>query len=394
MAGSLEGVRIVDLSNVVSGPMAVQMLADQGADVVKVEQQITGDISRHMGQERGGVTAMFAVLNRNKRSIALNLKQAEGREILFDLVKNADVLVQNFRPGTMDRMGIGYDVLKKLNPNLIFTAISGFGEDGPYSKRRVYDPVIQGVTGFADCQGAPRSGVPELIRNIVCDKATALTAAQAITAALFARERGGGGQYIEISMMDAGLAFLWPDGMWNNTMTGDGIRPMPSLSEAYRVTKTRDGFVTYLCVSDAEWQAMCRAIKKPELGTDPRYATIPDRLGHLAEVVEFLDAELAKWTTDDICARMDAEEVPYARVNALSEVHKDPQVRHRESLAEVDHPFGGPMRMPKPPARFSGTPSSIRHLSPMLGQHSDEILSELGRTAEQIAAYHAAGIVD
>jgi crotonobetainyl-CoA:carnitine CoA-transferase CaiB-like acyl-CoA transferase len=160
MAGALEGVHIIDLSNVVSGPMAVQMLADQGADVIKVEQPKTGDISRMSGQERGGITAMFAVLNRNKRSIALNLSEAEGREILFDLVRDADVIVQNYRPGTMDRMGIGYAVLCKINPDLIFASISGFGDDGPYANRRVYDPVIQGVTGFAACQAAPHSDRP------------------------------------------------------------------------------------------------------------------------------------------------------------------------------------------------------------------------------------------
>lgn len=398
MAGPLDGVRIVDMSNVVSGPMAVQMLADQGADVVKVEQPKVGDISRFMGQQRGGVSAMFAVLNRNKRSLALNLGTGtgtgKGRDILFDLTKTADVLVQNFRPGTMDRMGIGYEVLSRINPDLIFVSISGFGEDGPYSRRRVYDPVIQGVTGFAASQAAPRGGAPELVRNIVCDKATALTAAQAITAALFARERGAGGQHVEISMMDSGLAFLWPDGMWNNTMTGDGITPMPSLGEIYRVTKTKDGFITYLCVSDEEWRAMCRALGKPELGTDPRYATIPDRLGSLDTMIEFLDAEISGWKTDEICARMDAEEVPYAKVNRLEDVPRDPQIRHRQSIAEFEHPFGGAMRMPHPPARFPKTPANIRFSSPMLGQHSEEILAELGHSADQIAQYRADGVID
>jgi crotonobetainyl-CoA:carnitine CoA-transferase CaiB-like acyl-CoA transferase len=394
MVGALEGVRVIDLSNVVSGPMAVQMLADQGADVIKVEQPKVGDISRQMGQERGGLTAMFAILNRNKRSIALNLGEDEGREIFTELVRGADIVVQNFRPGTMDRMGIGYEVLKKANPDVIFAAISGFGDDGPYAKRRVYDPVIQGVTGFTAVQAAPRGGEPELVRNIVCDKATALTAAQAITAALFARERGAGGQYIEISMVDSGLSFLWPDGMWNNTMTGDGIRPMPSLAEAYRITRTADGYITYLCVSDVEWQAMCRAMDKPDLGTDSRFATVPDRLGNLEKVIGILDTELATWGTEEICARLDAEEVPYAKINQLDQVHNDPQIVHRGSISEHEHPFAGSMRMPTPPARFQTTPSSIRFLAPMLGQHTDEVLVELGHTPEKIAAYHAAGIVD
>ncbi len=394
MAGALEGVHIIDLSNVVSGPMAVQMLADQGADVIKVEQPKTGDISRMSGQERGGITAMFAVLNRNKRSIALNLSETEGREILFDLVRDADVIVQNYRPGTMDRMGIGYAVLCKINPDLIFASISGFGDDGPYANRRVYDPVIQGVTGFAACQAAPHGGEPELIRNIVCDKATALTAAQAITAALFARERGASGQYIEIAMVDSGLAFLWPDGMWNHTLTGEGIRPMPALSEAYRITRTTDGYVTYFCVSDSEWQGMCRAIEKPELGTDPRFVTILDRIGRLAEIGEILDEAVSQWSTNDICARLDAEEVPYARVNALDEVHNDPQIRHRGSITEVVHSKAGTMRMPKPPARFGETPSEIRFEAPTLGQHTDEILLELGRSSDQIGNYHATGVVD
>ncbi len=195
-------------------------------------------------------------------------------------------------------------------------------------------------------------------------------------------------------MLESSLAFLWPDGMWNNTMIGDGIRPMPPLSEAYQITKTADGYVTYLCVSDVEWQGMCRAMGQPELGTDPRYATVMDRLGRLDELTGMMDSELAKWTTDEICARLDAEEVPYAKVNSLDEVHNDPQICHRGSLAEVQHPQAGAMRMPTPPARFRSTPSNIRYLAPMLGQHTDEILTELGRTKEQIAAYHAEEIVD
>jgi len=393
MSGPLSGIRIIDLSNVVSGPMAVQVLADQGADVIKVEQPEGGDSSRNMGAMRNGMSAMFAVLNRNKRSIVLDMQRTEARDVLFGLVETADVLVQNFRPGAMERMGVDYPALKAINEALVYVSISGFGADGPYAGRRVYDPVIQGITGFVDSQTGTKDDQPQLVKNILCDKATALTAAQAITAALFARERGGGGQSLEVAMVDAGLAFLWPDGMWNNTLIGDDIRPMPSLSDIYRVTKTTDGHITYLTVSDSEWCGMCRAIGRAELGTDPKYANIIGRLENIDELIDMLDTEIAGWKTDEICARLDAEEVPFAKVNSLDEVHLDPQVAHRGSVLEVDHPTAGRMRMPQPSARFAATPSSIRYLAPTLGQHTDEILTELGRSVSTIAELRAAGAV-
>jgi len=393
MTGPLSGIRIIDLSNVVSGPMAVQILADQGADVIKIEQPNGGDTSRSMGGMRNGMAAMFAVLNRNKRSIVLDMRHASAREVLLKLAARADVVVQNFRPGAMTRMGIDYPALKAVNETLIYASISGFGADGPYANRRVYDPVIQAITGFVGVQTGTHSDGPQLVKNILCDKATALTAAQAITAALFARERGNGGQALEVAMVDAGLAFLWPDGMWNHTLIGDDIRPMPSLSDIYRVTKTVDGYITYLTVSDAEWQGMCRAIGRAELATDPKYVDIFARLEHIDELIDMLSNELARWNTDEICARLEAEDVPFAKVNALDEVHLDPQIVHRGSILEADHPIAGRLRMPRPVARFTATPSSIRYLAPTLGQHTDEILAECGHSPAAIAALRTAGTV-
>ena len=394
MPGPLQGIRILDLSNVVSGPMAVQILADQGADVIKVEQPHEGDIARQAGSQRGGVSALFTVLNRNKRSIVLDLHQASAKEVMFDLVKTADVLVENFRPGAMERMDLGYKGLSELNADLIYVSINGFGADGPYSNRRVYDPVIQGITGYVSTQTVARSETPDLVKNIVCDKATALTASQAITAALFARERGSGGQHVEVAMLDAGLSFLWPDGMWNHTFLGDGIEPMPRLSDIYRVTKTMDGYITYLTVSNVEWCSMCRAINREELGLDPKFATLASRLKNIDKLGDILDAELGKWRTDEICRRLDAEEVPFAKVNSLDEVADDPQIRHRNSIREMEHEHGGTLRLPNPPARFGRTPSEIRYLSPMLGQHTDQILAELGRSEAEIANLRAAGAVE
>ena len=394
MAGPLHGIRILDLSNVVSGPKAVQVLADQGADVIKVEQPRVGDISRQAGAQRGGVSALYTALNRNKRSIVLDLQQAAAKAIMFDLGKLSDVLVQNFRPGAMERMGLGYSALSKLNPKLIYVSISGFGADGPYSKRRVYDPVIQGITGYVSTQTAVGSDTPELIKNVVCDKATALTASQAITAALFARERGSGGQHIDIAMLDVGIAFLWPDGMWNHTFVGDGVQPMPPLGDIYRVNRTADGYITHLAVSDVEWCGMCRALEREELGPDPKFATLPARPQNIDELVEILGAEMAKWPTEELCQRLDAEEVPFAKVNALDEVADDPQVRHRGSISEMEHESGGTVRLPNPPARFGRTPAEIRYLSPMLGQHTDEVLAELGHSGDDIASLRAGGAVE
>ena len=390
--GPLSGVRIIDLSNVVSGPMAVQILADQGADVIKIEHA-DGDSARNMGAKRHGMAAMFAVLNRNKRSLVIDMHQEDGKKILFALAKTADVLVQNFRPGAMARMGIDYPVLKALNPSLIYTSISGFGGSGPYANRRVYDPVIQAITGFVATQVGKHSPKPQLIKNIVCDKATALTAAQAITAALFARTRSGKGQALEVTMMDASLAFLWPDGMWNHTLLGDDIQAMPSLADIYRIVETRDGAIVYLTVSDTEWQGLCRALGRAELGTDPRYADITNRIRHLDELIALLTAEFAQWATDELCQKLDDEDVPFAKINSLDAVHCDPQIVARESIAELQHPHAGKMRAPHPAARFADTPASLRFHAPTLGEHSDEILTELGYSDADVQRLRTSGAV-
>jgi crotonobetainyl-CoA:carnitine CoA-transferase CaiB-like acyl-CoA transferase len=393
MSGPLSGVRIIDLSNVVSGPMAVQILADQGADVIKVEQPGSGDTARSMGAVRADMGALFAVLNRNKRSVVIDMQKNEGREIMRDLVESADVVVQNFRPGAMQRMGLDYPALKAINDKIIYASISGFGQDGPYSNRRVYDPIIQAVAGFVDCQTSKKETSPQLIKNIICDKATALSAAQAITAALYARECGHGGQFLEVAMIDVGLSFLWPDGMWNNTFLGEDIRPMPSLNDIYRVNKTADGYIVSLVVSDAEFQSMCRAIGNVELAKDPRFGTIPDRIKNIDELARLLDAEIAKWRTEELCAKLDAEDVPFAKINRLDEVHLDPQIVHRGTIVEMNHPTVGRMRLPRPIAQFSATPSTIRFLAPTFGQHTDEVLAELGRSKATIASLRENGAI-
>ena len=221
MPGPLDGLRIIDATSIVSGPFATSILGDQGADIIKVEQPGIGDLVRYLGLMRNNVSSVFAVLNRSKRSIEVNVASDEGREVIYDLVRKADGFIQNYRPGVAERMGIGYEQLRAINPDLVYVSISGFGDSGPYVDKRVYDPIVQAITGYTDVQGDPKTGRPEIIRTIICDKLTSLTAAQAMTAGLLAKERGQGGQHVKLSMLDASLQFLWSDAMANFIYVGE-----------------------------------------------------------------------------------------------------------------------------------------------------------------------------
>jgi crotonobetainyl-CoA:carnitine CoA-transferase CaiB-like acyl-CoA transferase len=393
MAGPLEGVRVVDLTAVISGPICTQLLADQGADVIKVEPPGFGDLMRIAGTSRGGMSAVFVNVNRSKRSVVLNLRDPRGIELVKRLVRDADVFAQNFRPGAVERMGLGYDALREVRPDLIYLSITGFGTDGPYARKRVYDPLIQGISGMASVQRRPDSGEPDLVRNIVCDKVTGLTAAQAITAALFARERGRGGQHLRLAMLDAAVAFLWPDGMINETFLGEDVQVAPTLSDFYRVTPTADGFMTWFTLSDAEFQAMCRALDRPEWAEDPRFATLAARIENLIEAVDLLEEVFATWKTADLLAALEAEDVPCAPINAVGSVAQDPQVLHNALLCELDHPHAGRLRQPPPAVQFEATAAAISHPAPLLGEHSDEILREAGVSDTELAELREAGVV-
>jgi crotonobetainyl-CoA:carnitine CoA-transferase CaiB-like acyl-CoA transferase len=233
-----------------------------------------------------------------------------------------------------------------------------------------------------------------LVKNIVCDKVTAVTASQAITAALLARERGAGGQEVKLSMMDAGISFMWPDGCWNNTLIGEDIHKMPQILSYLKPTKTVDGYVTCAALSDEEWHAVCDGIGRPELATDPKFLTLPDRLKNWDGMTDALSDACAALTTEEICARMEEADAPYAKVTAIEQLHEDPQIQHQKSLTETTHPQGGLLRMPSPASRFQNTPSEIRHHSPMLGEHTDDVLLELGLFEDQIEVLREAGIVE
>ena len=391
MAGPLDGIRVLDLSVMISGPLAAMMLADQGADVIKVESPGLGDLMRYLGTHRGGMTGIYLNNNRGKRSLVVDIKKPDGLDLTQRLVSQSDVLIQNFRPGALDRAGLGYDACAAINPRLIYVSISGYGPDGPNSSRPVYDNVIQAASGFASVQTDPRTGEPTMLRNLICDKVTSYTAAQAITAALFARERGAAsGQHIVLSMLDAAVAFLWPDAGMDRAMLEEDATRAPTLAQNYSVTRLKDGFCAGSAVTDSQFRGWCIALGHPEIAEDPRFASLPARMANATEMVEVMGGLAAQTTIDTFLETAIANDVPAAAINSLDTLVDDPQIRHNATLVDREHPVAGRVREPRPAPQFSATPASVGSHAPTYGQHSDEIAQELGLDA---AALREAGVI-
>ena len=391
--GPLSGIRVVDLTSMISGPVATMMLADQGADVIKVES-LSGDLVRGAGPNRSGITSTFISSNRSKRSLALDLKALEGAEILRDLLRTADVLVQNFRPGTIERMGFGEDAVRALREDIIYVSISGFGETGPFAHQRVYDPVIQALSGLAAIQADGQSGRPKMIRTIIPDKTTAVTAAQAITAALFARERTRKGQHVKLAMLDTMVSYLWPEGMAGMTLVGREVKAQRAQLSPDLIFATTDGFITAGAVSNVEWQGMCKALDRLEWLDDERFLTVNDRAINVTQRLEMTAEVIATNSCEYWLQRLDAEGVPCAPVLTREEVLEHPQIAANDLLAEYEHPVAGRIRQPRPAARFDQTPSAIRRHAPSLGEHNAELLEELGYNEQRRQQLIDAGVID
>lgn len=393
MPGPLDGVRVLDLTMMVSGPQTTMILADQGADVVKVENLATGDFSRLVTTARGGFAAAFLNNNRNKRSLALNLKDPKGVEILKDLAKESDVIIQNFRPGVMDRLGIGEDAIREVAPSIIYVSISGFGETGPYKDKPVYDPLIQAVSGLASIQGGSDDARPRLVRTIVPDKLTGYATSQAICAALYSRTKTGEGQHIKISMLDTLIGFLWGSDMGGHTFVGNELEKENAQSFIDLIYETKDGYISVAVQSDKEWKNLCAAFEKPEWLTDPQFLTAKLRTKNIDHRLNLTQEVLKTNTKGFWLEKLEAADVPCAPVLYRKEMIHHPQVEANETLMLSDHPIAGPLRQARPAPRFSKTPTELRRGAPALGQHTAEVLAEAGVSEEQLTKLVAAGVV-
>ncbi|MBR0898895.1 CoA transferase [Bradyrhizobium tropiciagri] len=380
--GPCAGLRVLDLSTMVSGPMAGQIFADLGADVVKLEA-IEGDTVRQVFPHHEGMGAYFTHFNRNKRSIAVDLKLEEGKAIARRLALKADVLIENFRPGVPQRLGLGYEDLRSENPGLVYIAIKGFGEDGPYKNQPAYDQVIQALTGFMVIQG--KGGEPLPVRNPVVDKIAAMSAAVSGLAALWSRDRNQrNGQKIVVKMLDAWAAFISQEEMKNHTFLSATVPP-PPLRDLYRVFKTRDGHVMGFIVQDSQFRGICATVGRNDLLEDPRFAKPGDRMKNVSLLHDELTDSIAAMTTHDFLESVRRLEVPMGNVNTLEELFEDPQAIHNETFLRFSDPTFGDMRCLNFFATFDGTSLNLRARGPMLGEHTDEILGELGHSEADVS---------
>ena len=387
-AQPLAGFRIVDLTTNMSGPLATMVLADQGADVIKVEP-LSGDVIRSVGTGAAGMSAYFANVNRAKRSIAIDLSRDDGRDLVLRLSASADVFTQNFRPGVVERLGLGPDVVMKTNPALVYASISGFGTEGPLAAAPAYDHVVQALTGFAALQSEGTSEAA-MVRHGVIDKATAYSTAQAITAALLARTRTGVGARIDVSMLDVALAFLWPDGMMNHTC----IEPdevLPPVHRSFKLTPTADGHVSLVTLTSAQWKNLVDALADPDEAGD--LSDTAARMSGGAAIMRAVRAKVSTMTTADVVRRLADADVPCAPVLQLDELWQHEQIAAVGAIREFDHVVLGPIRQPRPAPRFDGEDQPTAAWAPTLGQHTDDILEAAGLSSTEIKELRADGVI-
>jgi len=393
MPGPLDGVRIIELSTMVAGPYATMLLGDQGADVIKIERPVRGDQTRHYGESAGGFSAPFMNNNRNKRSVAVDVKSPEGVEVVKRLAAGADVVVQNFRPGVVERLGLDEPALREVRNDLIYVSVSGFGETGPLAKKPAYDPIIQSVSGLASLQGVSDEARPRMIRALVPDKITALTAAQGIAAALYARAMTGKGQHLRISMLEVVMSFLWSHEMDNHTFVDRQKDEPESFSSFDMIYETADGYICVATVTDDQFRRFAEAVDRAEWLQDPRFSTSTERERYRDERLELVQQVLKTGSTDQWIEKLEAADVPCGPVLTRREAVAHPHLRENGSLIEYDHANAGRVRHARHPIKFDRTPADAALTPPMLGEHTFEVLAEAGFSEDELAKLRDKGAI-
>ena len=380
MSGPLAGIRVVELAQIMAGPTCGMLLADMGADVIKVEKLPGGDDTRSYTEpSQGGESSAFMMMNRNKRGIAVNLKLPGGLEVVKKLLAGADVVTENYRKGTLEKLGLGYDVLQALNPRLVYLAISGYGRTGPYADKGGFDLIAQGFGGLMSVTGEP-GRPPVKAGTSVADINAGIFGALAIVSALFARVKTGRGQMVDTSLMEAAIQqTLWQSAMYFAT----GVNPKPLgsahiLSAPYQAFPTADGWINIGGANQPNWERIAKAIGRPELIEDPRFRTNGDRMRNLDALTPLIGEALERRPSADWVREFEAAGIPVGPVNSIGDMLADPQVAARDMVLEVDHPRAGRMKTLGTPMKFSATPTAVTRPAPTLGQHTDEILASLG----------------
>ncbi|MBC95774.1 hypothetical protein CL649_02785 [bacterium] len=378
--GPLDGIKIVDFTQVVAGPVATMLLAELGADVIKIEYPGIGDITRSSGFSKGGLNSAVLNCNRGKRSIQVNLKESDGRKIALDLIRDADVVVQSMRPGKIEELGLDYKSISKFNPSVIYVSLSGYGQDGPYSGRAVFDPVLQAECGYVSLQVNPEIPFPDLMRTAIIDKAVAWEIALSVSAALFAREKGIGGQELNVAMVDVAISFLWPDGGMAETLLDEDIESGTHLSRLMNITETKNGHIVYFAVTENQIKGLYQSLGHPEWFEDSRFATREARhTGNNNEILGTLIADaFRKFDSHQIAQTLHDHSVPCGEVMDVADTHDNPQIRHNQTFFEWEHPTAGKVRTPRHATLFSKTELSNLTNAPLLNEHADEILKEIG----------------
>lgn len=387
----LDGITVLEFSTMITASFAAMQLAEQGARVIKVEPLNVGDPMRYIGATKGEISSLFANCNRGKEAIRVDIKSEKGQQLIREMVPGIDVVIHNFRPGVMDKLGLGSENLRALNPKLIYTAISGFGHSGPKSEEPAYDPIIQAQSGITATQGA---GEPAFFRTLICDKITAYTACQAVTSALFYRERSGEGQHIDLSMLDAGLFFIFPDGFQNHTLLDDDVAPQPLLIDIlYEKTLTKDGAVTISAGNPDMQMRSLIAMGMEHLLVDERFDSMEKLVANIDEFKSLVSSAYLEYTTDEVIAKMNEADVPCARFLDHDEVLAQEQLVANDSIEVIDHPAMGSMRVVKAPPRFGGEVLEPGSPSPGHGEHTRTVLESFSIASERLDALLAEGVV-